>query len=426
MSQTPTSLLERLSPQSVVCPLVQLGRTSPVSEQRQTAGHLQDDYSYNYYDSCNLNRRPSQDYIQQQLYYQKLPSYLSNEENEQSSSNSENLRHSPMIGSLSKQNPLDLSSLSFARSYWEHDTYNKQETCQLNSSPEYFRSQLTHPNEPDNYLLDNFTKLGKTSPSLDQGYHTLVSPSPGLLTPNLWRDNAYKGKKFVNRNNSFDRLPNDVIFRIFSYLQSLDLSVCARVCRRFEILAWTPTLWRTIILQGENIVGDKAIRSVLRQLCGQGRTGTCPNIEKVHLTEGAKLTDKGLLLLARRCPELTHLQIQNCVAITNQTLFEVTSKCHNLQHLDLSGCVQISCLNPLTGPEPPRRMQLQYLDLTDCPALQDSGLRIIVRNCPQLGYLYLRRCVQITGKLKHNVDKLIALPKMYEVNVIRPYDQLSL
>jgi hypothetical protein len=30
--------------------------------------------------------------------------------------------------------------------------------------------------------------------------------------------------------------------------------------------------------------------------------------------------------------------------------------------------------------------------------VEDGGLRVIVRNCPQLAYLYLRRCVQITGE----------------------------
>lgn len=113
--------------------------------------------------------------------------------------------------------------------------------------------------------------------------------------------------------------------------------MCARVCRRFDVLAWTPVLWRTIQLEGENISGDKAIRGVLRQLCGQGRTGACPSVEKVHLTDGCKLTDRSLLLLARRCPELTHLQIQGSVTVTNAALAEVTTRCTNLQHLDVTG-----------------------------------------------------------------------------------------
>ncbi|KAK6639342.1 hypothetical protein RUM43_007614 [Polyplax serrata] len=58
---------------------------------------------------------------------------------------------------------------------------------------------------------------------------------------------------------------------------------------------------------------------------------------------------------------------------------------------------RVSCLSVIPGPEPPKLL-LQYLDLTDCSAVDDSGLKIIVRNCPQLVYLYLRRCVQITDQ----------------------------
>jgi hypothetical protein len=64
----------------------------------------------------------------------------------------------------------------------------------------------------------------------------------------------------------------------------------------------------------------------------------------------------------------------------------------------IAGCTRISCISVTPGPEPPRRLLLQYLDLTDCHAVEDGGLRVIVRNCPQLAYLYLRRCVQITGE----------------------------
>ena len=64
-----------------------------------------------------------------------------------------------------------------------------------------------------------------------------------------------------------------------------------------------------------------------------------------------------------------------------------------------SGCTQINTITPNSNLEPPRRLLLQYLDLTDCTALDDVGLKIVVKNCPQLVYLYLRRCIQITGKI---------------------------
>ena len=45
-----------------------------------------------------------------------------------------------------------------------------------------------------------------------------------------------------------------------------------------------------------------------------------------------------------------------------------------------------------------RQLNLQFLDLTDCASLEDSGLKMIVESCPQLFYLFLRRCVNVTGE----------------------------
>lgn len=66
-------------------------------------------------------------------------------------------------------------------------------------------------------------------------------------------------------------------------------------------------------------------------------------------------------------------------------------------HFHLKGCTQITSIDFNLGLDPPRRLLLQFLDLTDCCALDDSGLKIVVQNCPQLVYLYLRRCTQISG-----------------------------
>ncbi|KAJ8982078.1 hypothetical protein NQ317_015590 [Molorchus minor] len=308
-------------------------------------------------------------------------------------------RHSALTHNLSYQNKntLDLSSLSLGP---------------INSG--YFRSPSHQTQETNNYLLDNFTKLGKSSSSLDQGYHTLVSPSPGPVTPNLWTDgNLYKGKKYQSKNNSFDRLSDDLVIKIFSFLSSIDLSICAQVCRRFDILTWTPSLWRVITL-GEPVSGDKAIRGVLRQLCGQGRTGACPSVERVHITNGAKLSDRSLLLLARRCPELTHLQLQGCNNITNNALFEVATRCNNLQHLDVtdaglkfvpsfcSGLRELSvsdCSN-LTdfGLYELAKLgaTLRYLSVAKCDQVSDAGLKVIARKCYKLRYLNARGCEAVS------------------------------
>ncbi|XP_014278552.1 F-box/LRR-repeat protein 7 [Halyomorpha halys] len=230
-------------------------------------------------------------------------------------------------------------------------------------------------------------KLGRSSPdyygsSLDQGYHTLV--------PSGWTAQEKPKRRPPSHT---ERLPDDLLLRIFSCLDSPDLCACARVCRRWETLAWDPSLWTTLTLLGENLSGDKAIRCIVRRLCSSaGRA----SLRKVVIGEGAWITDKGILMMARRCPELTWLQVHGCSAITDSALFELVTRAVNLHHLDITGCIQISCVSVTPGPEPPRRLLLQYLDLTDCNAVDDGGLRVIVRNCPQLVYLYLRRCTKIT------------------------------
>ncbi|KAL1122910.1 hypothetical protein AAG570_003235 [Ranatra chinensis] len=227
-------------------------------------------------------------------------------------------------------------------------------------------------------------KLGRSSPSygstsLDQGYHTLLPWQPSEKPSPAGRHCCH-----------IDRLPDDALLKVFQWLTSNELATCAQVCRRWEHLAWDPSLWRTLHLAGEGASADKAIRCVLRRLCGRAV------VQRIFLTEGARMSDKGLQLVARRCPDLTHLQLHACPNITNNALFELATRCTNLHHLDLTGCVQISCISVTPGPEPPRRLLLQYLDLTDCSAVDDGGLRVIVRNCPQLVYLYLRRCTKIT------------------------------
>lgn len=323
-SAATAALLGRLSP--MVCPLAKLGRASP-SIDPQVAYHLS---------SQTPDSNPA----------------------------APNFHRTSVDTSVYHRNTTRASPAQLEQTYHVLGRTSPSLDCgfQLRSSPALRRAssptldhlQCYHQSPDPTY--GSHHKLGRSSPSLDQGYHTLVSPSPGPSTPGPWTDPhppllpppssaaapsstgaMLKGKRFHSKNSPFDRLPDNAVIEIFSWLDSSELCVCARVCRRWEHLAWEPRLWRTIKLSGENVCGDRAIRGVLRRLCGQGRTGACPNVERVFLSDGAKLTDRGLTLLARRCPELTHLQLHGCNAITNATLFDLATRCTNLQNLDLTG-----------------------------------------------------------------------------------------
>lgn len=297
----------------------------------------------------------------------------------------------------------------------------------------------THIHQRHYFRHDDSPIHRKNSPSLDQGYATLLSsPTQSalgnrmnvLVHMNVHTGLSHKVANLSISSNSlcsltkfgrvykghghgfnFDSLPNDVIIKVFQWLDTYDLLTLATVCRRFEKLIWDPALWKTIALKGDGISGDKALNCILRRLVDQSNE-KCSQVERVMLSDGCRLSDKGLQLIIRRCPNITHLQTQFCPSFSNQSLIEFVSKSTNLQHLDITGCSQISCIN-MSSLEGSRKLLLQYVDLTDCASLDDNGLKLIVKNCPLLIYFYLRRCIMLTDtSLKYISKFCIALKEL--------------
>ena len=70
---------------------------------------------------------------------------------------------------------------------------------------------------------------------------------------------------------------------------------------------------------------------------------------------------------------------------------------HAMRRLQSSSPAMMTLQPNSAGPFCRRQLGLTCLDLTDCVSVEDSGLKMIVETCPQLQYLFLRRCVNITG-----------------------------
>ncbi|XP_015908575.1 F-box/LRR-repeat protein 7 [Parasteatoda tepidariorum] len=247
-----------------------------------------------------------------------------------------------------------------------------------------------------------------------------VPPSSRSTNLNVLNTNSllttFKGKK-SHKTSQFDRLPDDLIIKIFSFLSSNYLCVCARVCRRWYFLAWEPQLWTSVCLSSERIHVDRGLKTLFRLLCRDSPT-VCLAVERISLNGCCKLTDKGMFTISKKCPELKSLEVKGCAFISNVGVSEVITRCVNLNRLDLTGCQLVTTLQPrLVSSDrsdsaldhlsndshhlPPqvihhRQLYLQFLDLTDCHSLDDFGLKTVARNSPQISHLYLRRCVQIT------------------------------
>jgi F-box and leucine-rich repeat protein 7 len=225
-----------------------------------------------------------------------------------------------------------------------------------------------------------------------------LSISSSSLCSSYFPTSTNSKKMPNNKGQYFDNLSNDVIVKIFQWLDIYDLLTISLVCRRFSKLIWNPKLWKIITLKGDDVFGDKALNCILRRILldNNNSDGKISSVERVMISEGCKLTEKGIQAIIKRCPNITHLQIQFCNSLTNSLLYEIVMKCTNLQHLDITGCPQVSRVSLNIGVETPRKHLLQYVDLTDCQSLDDAGLKTIMKNSPLVIYLYLRRCVLLT------------------------------
>lgn len=304
-----------------------------------------------------------------------------------------------------------------------HQRYFHQEPSHRHSPSLCDQGYATLLSSPTQSALSNHRVINATATSKMLGNQAMNTVGLAHKVANLSISSSslcslgkvgtfYPKKMMANRGQMyFDALSNDVILKIFQWLDTFDLLVLATVCRRFEKLIWNPVLWKTISLKGD-VNGDKALNCILRRLSDQSGEKSS-SVERVMLSDGCVLTEKGVHSIIRRCPNITHLQVQFCNSLTNQSMYEIVTKCTNLQHMDVTGCSLISCISLNAGIDTPRKLLLQYLDLTDCASLDDAGLKAIIKNCPLLIYLYLRRCVMLTDmSLKYLPKFCIALKEL--------------
>ena len=174
----------------------------------------------------------------------------------------------------------------------------------------------------------------------------------------------------------------------------------------------------------------------------------------------AKITDKGLYVIARSCCKLEYLNISYCRNISDKSLFEIAGRCHALQEFHFAeacwitdksiSCIINSCpnlrkldiayskgdvkdANTLMW----RCFNIEYLDFSGAMALWDDRLIIaIIKRSPNLRHIEIG-CNDITDKvteaLAHTCHKLEYLDliccafvsELSICNVIRSYSKLQ-
>ena len=268
------------------------------------------------------------------------------------------------------------------------------------------------------HLRNRITKLEKVKQPLPRSRYdsdsTTISDHSAFeeVLPN------YSRRRSGTRHHSLNDLPEDILIYILSYLSTKDLCKASGVCQKWQTLCWDPVLWSNINIANYQ---DSDISKVLRNLLAKlamDTQGYCITVHSIKLSGCELLSDKGLGFIARFCVDLEDLDVSGCCCITSKGLHDILLNCHTLTHLDTSGC---TCVNSISAPvangfglgHHGSFLQLRHLDLSDCVAFDDLGLRVVGLSCGLLESLYLRRCNRITDvSIKHIAQHCVHLKEL--------------
>ena len=254
-------------------------------------------------------------------------------------------------------------------------------------------------------------------------------------------------KKMSRKTSPFEKLTDDSIAKVFSYLTTDELcAACPGVCRRWYSITWgTRSLWTQIEVGDSAVDVDKGLRSVLkllsRDFCGQskaseascgsnhylnysslkrasdGETSTSVEIPVEEIVvyspkNSFTLSDRGLLLISRKCTRLKSLILISCPNVTDIGLSDVVSSCHRLTRISCPGCPEIA----LNISRKHARRSLRYLDVSDCPRVNDYSIKTFLRAFgSDLQVFFARKCLLITDE---GVEALVRFsPQLRDVSL---------
>ena len=197
-----------------------------------------------------------------------------------------------------------------------------------------------------------------------------------------------------------NNLPEHILLKIFSYLSTKNLCMASGVCKKWHTLCWDPQLWRSMKISkysGSNI--DKVLYTILSRLA-RSTQGLCLTLQYIRIVQCECLSDRGLSYIAKYCIDLAKLEILSCPCIMNRGVQSVLENCLSLMSLDIRGCSCINsiCHSMITNIQSSNDtcFRLTYLDISDCVAVDDLGLRTLSFTCKRLETLHMRRCPRVT------------------------------
>ncbi|XP_069132139.1 F-box/LRR-repeat protein 2-like [Argopecten irradians] len=172
--------------------------------------------------------------------------------------------------------------------------------------------------------------------------------------------------------SNFDMVPNEILLKIFSYLEVLEL--CRRispVCRRWRKLAYDPSLWYLLDLNWNPRLSSVDLCWIIRRL-------GC--IRKLQLQNRQVLSLPEVAIFTEFCPMLIDVDLGFCSPCSAEILECFIANCEHLERINVEGCDMVAdeCCKILA-----KAKNLKHLNFSHC-LITDFGVSHLARNLSQI------------------------------------------
>ncbi|OWF55997.1 F-box/LRR-repeat protein 2-like [Mizuhopecten yessoensis] len=184
----------------------------------------------------------------------------------------------------------------------------------------------------------------------------------------------------------FDFIPNEIILKIFSYFETLDL--CRRispVCKRWRKLAYHASLWTVLDLNWNPHLSSVNLCSIIKRL-------GC--IRKLLLQNRQFLNVSEVSVFTQFCPLVTVVDLGFCSTCSADELKYFILNCQHLERINVEGChlVADECCEVLA-----KAKKLKHLNFSHC-IITDAGVSHLAKNLSQIVSLNIDGIERISDK----------------------------
>ncbi|XP_073687660.1 F-box and leucine-rich repeat protein 13 [Garra rufa] len=182
-------------------------------------------------------------------------------------------------------------------------------------------------------------------------------------------------------------LPNKLSLKIFQSLGVRDLLKCSQVCHSWKAITQNSSLWTEIDFSPEaSWITDQTVERILR-------------VHRVYVISvnlcGCTLVQESSFTRTSQCRNLQELDLSECPHLNDENMKMILEGCCSLLHINLAFThISNATIRVLSR----CCLMLRSLSLAYCASFSDKGLQYLIKGkgCHRLTYLDLSGCSQIS------------------------------